>query len=84
MNVFSPDLVAQSQRFSRPRFKTMHYVAVLFGDGSVDYLDQNGDLSPRRDDACEYDDLVDAETDCSILTAQDFDASVETFQRFYQ
>lgn len=84
MNVFHPAIAQQEPRFRCPRFKTMHYVAVVFGDGTIDYLDPNGDLSPRRDDACEYDDLVDAETDCSILEAQDFNASVETFQRSIQ
>ena len=83
MNVFHPALAQQEPRFHCPRFKTLHYVTVLFGDGTVDYLDENGDLSPRRDDAYEYDHFIMAETDCAILEARDFNASVETFQRMF-
>jgi len=84
MDMFSPETIAKTERFTRPRMKVFHYVAVLFGDGTVDFLDINGDLSPHRDDAFEYEDLSEAECDCAILEARDFNASVETFQRFFQ
>ena len=83
MDMFLQETIG-TERFLRPRIKTMHYVCVLFSDGTVDYLDIRGDLSPRRDDACEYDDIEEAELDCAILEARNFNASVETFQRFYQ
>lgn len=83
MDMFLQETIG-TERFLRPRIKTMHYVCVLFADGTVDYLDIRGDLSPRRDDAVEYDDIEEAELDCAILEARNFNASVETFQRFYQ
>ncbi len=84
MNVFHPAIAQQEPRFRCPRFKPFHYITIFADDGTVDYLTGEGDMSPLRSDAREYDDIVDAETDCSILTAQDFDASVETFQRSIQ
>lgn len=84
MDMFSLETLEKKELFSCPRMKTLHYVAVLFADGTVDYLDERGDLSPRRDDALEYDDIEEAEIDCAILEARDFNASVETFQRYFQ
>ncbi len=84
MDMFSAETIAKTERFRCPRMKAFHYVAVLFGDGTVDYLDRNGDLSPRRWDAFEYEDISEAETDCAILEARDFNASVETFTRYFQ
>jgi hypothetical protein len=84
MDMFSPETIGKTERFSRPRMQTFHYVSVLFGDGTVDFLDVKGNLSPRRSDALEYDDIAEAEFDCDILTARDLDASVETFQRYFQ
>lgn len=83
MNVFHPAVFQQEARFHCPRFKTLHYVAVFFSDGTIDYFDGEN-LSPRRDDAYEYEDLSEAECDCAILEARDFNASVETFQRYFQ
>lgn len=82
MDMFLQETIG-TERLLRPRIKTMHYVCVLFADGTVDYFD-GSDLSPRRDDALEYDDIEEAELDCAILEGRNFNASVETFQRFYQ
>lgn len=82
MDMFLQETI-RTDRFSRRRFRTMHYICVLFSDGTCDYFD-GSDLSPRRDDALEYDDIEDAELDCAILEARNFTASVETFQRYFQ
>ncbi|OCJ12501.1 hypothetical protein A6U86_05620 [Rhizobium sp. AC27/96] len=83
MDMFSHETIRKEELFSRPRMKTLHYVAVLFPSGECDYFD-GSDLSPCRDDALEYDDIKEAELDCAILEARNFNASVETFQRYFQ
>ncbi|WP_267550320.1 hypothetical protein [Rhizobium rhizogenes] len=83
MDMFSQKTLGKEELFSRPRMKTLHYVAVLFPNGETDYFD-GSDLSPCRDDALEYDDIEDAEFECAILEARNFNASVETFQRYFQ
>lgn len=87
MDMFLQETIG-TERFLRRRIKTMHYVCVLFSDFTVDFLveyqSENDKLSPHRDDAWEFDQISKAELECDILIAQGFDASVETFQRFYQ
>ena len=83
MDMFSASTIGKEELFRSPRMKTLHYVAVLFPNGETDYFD-GSDLTPYRDDALEYTDIEEAELDCAILMARRFNASVETFQRYFQ
>ena len=83
MDIFSATMIGKEELFRSPRMKTLHYVSVLFPNGETDYFD-GSDLTPYRDDALEYTDIEEAELDCAILEARSFNASVETFQRYFQ
>lgn len=82
MDIFSNATLREAKhRFRSPRMITVHRIEVLYADGSVDYLDEYGHLSSRRDDALECTDVDEAAEYYALLCLKGLNASIETSQR---